>query len=159
MAAIQLAAALGSIVFATAGSDEKCQACVELGAKRASTTGPKISQQVVKEVTAGRGVDVILDMVAGDYLPREIEWLADDGRLVIIALLGGAKGDVGLRRGLRRRLDGHGLDAAAAPGRSSRRRSRARLREVVWPLIESGRVKPMLFQHLSAGATPPTRIG
>lgn len=145
VAAIQLATALGSTVFATAGSDEKCQACVELGAKRAINYRTEDFAEVIKTETNGRGVDVILDMVAGDYLPREIASLADDGRLVFIALLGGAKATLDLSAVLRRRL--------TVTGSTLRPRSVAfkeaiakRLREVVWPLIESGRVKPMLFR-------------
>ncbi|MGZ8993930.1 MAG: NAD(P)H-quinone oxidoreductase [Burkholderiaceae bacterium] len=145
VAAIQLAAALGSTVFATAGSDEKCKACVELGAKRAINYRTEDFAEVIKAETDGRGVDVILDMVAGDYLTREIASLADDGRLVFIALLGGAKATLDMGTVLRRRL--------TVTGSTLRPRSVAfkeaiarRLREVVWPLIESGRVKPMLFR-------------
>lgn len=145
VAAIQLAAALGSTVFATAGSDEKCQACVDLGAKRAINYRTEDFAEVIKVDTNSRGVDVILDMVAGDYLPREIASLADDGRLVFIALLGGSKATLDMSAVLRRRL--------TVTGSTLRPRSVAfkeaiakRLREVVWPLIESGRVKPMLFR-------------
>ena len=145
VAAIQLATALGSTVFATAGSDEKCQACLELGAKRAINYRTEDFAEVIKVETNGRGVDVILDMVAGDYLPREIASLADDGRLVFIALLGGSKATLDLNAVLRRRL--------TVTGSTLRPRSVAfkeaiakRLREMVWPLIESGRVKPMLFR-------------
>jgi len=145
VAAIQLATALGSTVFATAGSDEKCQACVDLGAKRAINYRTEDFAEVIKAETNGRGVDVILDMVAGDYLPREIASLADDGRLVFIALLGGSKATLDMSAVLRRRL--------TVTGSTLRPRSVAfkeaiarRLREVVWPLIESGRVKPMLFR-------------
>jgi len=145
VAAIQLAAALGSTVFATAGSDQKCEACVALGAKRAINYRTEDFAEVIKAETNGRGVDVILDMVAGDYLPREIASLADDGRLVFIALLSGAKGTLDMSAVLRRRL--------TVTGSTLRPRSVAfkgaiakRLREVVWPLIESGRIKPMLFR-------------
>ena len=145
VAAIQLAAALGNTVYATAGSDEKCQACVELGAKRAINYRTEDFVEVLKEETGGRGVDVILDMVGGDYLPREVQSLADDGRLVFIALLGGSKAQLDLNAVLRRRL--------TITGSTLRPRSIAfkaaiaqRLREVVWPLIESGRIKPVLFR-------------
>ena len=145
VAAIQLAAALGSTVYATAGSDEKCQACVGLGAKRAINYRTEDFVEVLRGETAGRGVDVILDMVAGDYLPREVQSLADDGRLVFIALLGGSKAQLDLNAVLRRRL--------TITGSTLRPRSVAfkgaiakRLREVVWPLIESGRIKPVLFR-------------
>jgi len=102
--AIQLAHALGNKVLATAGSDEKCRACVELGAARAINYRTEDFVAEAKEYTGDRGVDVILDMVAGDYVPREMQCLADDGRLVIIALLGGAKANVDLNAVLRRRL-------------------------------------------------------
>jgi len=145
VAAIQLAAALGNTVYATAGTEEKCQACVELGAKRAINYRTEDFVEVLKTETAGRGVDVILDMVAGDYLPREVQSLADDGRLVFIALLGGSKAQLDLNAVLRRRL--------TITGSTLRPRSVAfkaaiakRLREVVWPLIESGRINPVLFR-------------
>ncbi|HVE90537.1 MAG TPA: NAD(P)H-quinone oxidoreductase [Burkholderiaceae bacterium] len=145
VAAIQLAAALGNTVYATAGSDEKCAACVELGAKRAINYRAEDFVAVLKQETAGRGVDVILDMVAGDYLAREIESLADDGRLVFIALLGGSKAQLDMSAVLRRRL--------TVTGSTLRPRSVAfkaaiakQLREVVWPLIEAGRIKPVLFR-------------
>ena len=145
VAAIQLAAALGNTVYATAGSDEKCKACTDLGAKRAINYRTEDFVAVLKQETAGRGVDVILDMVAGDYLPREIESLADDGRLVFIALLGGSKALLDLSAVLRRRL--------TVTGSTLRPRSVAfkaaiakRLREVVWPLIDTGRIKPVLFR-------------
>ena len=145
VAAIQLAAVLGNTVYATAGTDEKCQACVELGAKRAINYRTEDFVEVLKVETAGRGVDVILDMVAGDYLPREVQSLADDGRLVFIALLGGAKAQLDLNAVLRRRL--------TITGSTLRPRSVAfkaaiakRLREVVWPLIETGRINPVLFR-------------
>lgn len=145
VAAIQLAAALGHVVYATAGSDDKCKACVSLGAARCINYRTEDFVAVIRKATDGRGVDVILDMVAGDYLPREIECLADDGRLVIIALLGGAKAALDLSAVLRRRL--------TVTGSTLRPRSvdfkatiAKRLREVVWPLIESGRIKPVLFR-------------
>ena len=145
VAAIQLAHAMGNTVYATAGSDEKCRACVELGAERAINYRTEDFVAVIREVTAGRGVDVILDMVGGDYLPRQIECLADDGRLAIIALLGGSKAQLDLAALLRRRL--------TVTGSTLRPRSVAfkaaiaqRLRTVVWPLIEAGRIKPMLFR-------------
>ncbi|HSQ10239.1 MAG TPA: NAD(P)H-quinone oxidoreductase [Burkholderiaceae bacterium] len=141
--AIQLAAALGHAVFGTAGSDDKARACEELGARRGINYRTEDFAAVVKEETAGRGVDVILDMVAGDYVPREVGCLADDGRLVIIALQGGALASLDLAAVLRRRL--------TITGSTLRPRSVAfkaaiaeRLRAVVWPLIEAGRIKPIV---------------
>src|SRR5690606_24898441 len=92
--AIQLAAALGHRVFATAGSSEKCRACEQLGAERGINYRSEDFALVVKELTGGKGVDVILDMVAGDYIPREIDCLADDGRIALLALLGGARAEI-----------------------------------------------------------------
>ena len=102
--AIQLATAMGHRVFATAGSDDKCRACESLGAEKGINYRTEDFVEVVKAATGGKGVDVVLDMVAGDYLPREVSCLADDGRIVIIALLGGAKATVNLGDVLRRRL-------------------------------------------------------
>lgn len=145
VAAIQIAAALGHTVLATAGSDDKCRACETLGARRAINYRSEDFVAVVREVTGARGVDVILDMVAGDYVPREIECLADDGRLVIIALLGGAKATVDLGAILRRRLVLTGSTLRPRPVEFKAAIAK-KLRATVWPLIESGRVKPMLFR-------------
>jgi NADPH2:quinone reductase len=134
VAAIQLARALGNPVLATAGSDEKCRACVELGAARAINYRTEDFSAVAREFTGGRGVDVILDMVAGDYLARELQCLADDGRLVIIALLGGARAEVDLAAILRRRLVITGSTLRPRPVEFKGAIAR-RLRSVVWPLI------------------------
>ncbi len=143
--AIQLAHALGNTVLATAGSEEKCRACVELGAVRAINYKTEDFAAVAKELTGGRGVDVILDMVAGDYVPRELQCLADDGRLVIIALLGGAKATVDLNAVLRRRLVITGSTLRPRPVDFKAAIAR-KLRSVVWPLIETGRIRPVLFR-------------
>jgi NADPH2:quinone reductase len=148
--AIQLARALGNEVLATAGSEEKCRACVELGATRAINYRNEDFAQVAKEFTGGRGVDVILDMVAGDYVPREIQCLADDGRLVIIALLGGARVDVDLNAVLRRRLVITGSTLRPRPVEFKGAIAR-KLRAVVWPLIEAGRIRPVLFRTFPLG--------
>jgi len=145
VAAIQLAHAMGNTVYATAGNDDKCRACVELGATRAINYRTEDFAEVIKQVSGGRGVDVILDMVAGDYLPREVACLADDGRLVIIALLGGSKAMLDMSALLRRRLT---VTASTLRPRAVGFKGAIaqRLRAVVWPLIEAGRVKPMLFR-------------
>jgi NADPH:quinone reductase len=143
--AIQLAQALGSKVLATAGTEEKCRACVELGAARAINYRTEDFVAVAREFTGGRGVDVILDMVAGDYVPRELQCLADDGRLVIIALLGGAKASVDLSAVLRRRLVITGSTLRPRPVEFKGAIAR-KLHEVVWPLIEAGRIRPVLFR-------------
>ena len=143
--AIQLAAALGHRVFATAGSDEKCRACEELGAERAINYRDEDFAEVVKSVTGGKGADVILDMVAGDYIPREITCLADDGRLVIIALLGGAKATVDLSQVLRRRLTITGSTLRPRPV-AFKAAIAANLRKHVWPLLESRKIKPVIYK-------------
>ncbi len=144
--AIQIASALGHRVFATAGSDEKCRACEKLGAERAINYRTEDFAEAAKQVTGGKGVDVILDMVGGPYLPREIDCLADDGRLVVIALLGGAKGTVDLGQVLRRRLTITGSTLRPRPI-TFKADIAAKLREHVWPLLESGRVKPVIYRN------------
>jgi NADPH2:quinone reductase len=143
--AIQIAKALGHRVFATAGSDEKCRACEALGAERGINYRTEDFVEVVKAATGGKGVDVILDMVAGDYVPREINCLADDGRLVIIALLGGAKATIDLGQILRRRLTVTGSTLRPRPV-AFKAAIVAKLRERVWPLLESGKIKPVIHQ-------------
>ena len=145
VAAIQLASALGHRVFATAGSDEKARACEALGAERGINYRTEDFVAVVKELTGGKGVDVILDMVGGDYLPREIACLADDGRIGLIAVQGGTKAELDLGTLLRRRLTVTGstlrprsVDFKAAIARH--------LRETVWPLIEAGKIKPVIYK-------------
>lgn len=143
--AIQIATALGHRVFATAGSADKCRACEALGAERAINYKTEDFAAVVKELTNGKGVDVILDMVGGDYLPREIDCLADDGRIAIIALLGGAKANVDLGQVLRRRLTITGSTLRPRPVAFKEKIARE-LRERVWPLLASGRIKPVIHQ-------------
>ncbi|UIN23158.1 NAD(P)H-quinone oxidoreductase [Herbaspirillum frisingense] len=144
--AIQIARALGHRVFATAGSAEKCRACEELGAERAINYKTEDFESVVKELTGGRGVDVILDMVGGDYLPREIKALADDGRLVFIAQLGGAKGQLDMGQVMRRRLTITGSTLRPRPV-TFKAAIAANLRQHVWPLIEAGKIKPVIHQR------------
>ncbi len=143
--AIQLATALGHRVFATAGSDEKCRACEALGAERGINYRTEDFVEIVKAATNGRGVDVILDMVGGDYVPREIQALADDGRLVLIALLGGAKAQVNLGQILLRRLTITGSTLRPRPV-AFKAAIAEQLREKVWPLLEAGRIKPVIFK-------------
>ena len=143
--AIQLAKALGHTVYATAGSDEKCRACEDLGADRAINYKTEDFVEVVKTATGGRGVDVILDMVGGDYVPREIACLADDGRLVFIALLGGGKATVPLGQILMRRLTLTGSTLRPRPV-AFKAAIAARLREHVWPLLDAGKVKPVIYK-------------
>ena len=149
VAAIQIAHALGFRVFATAGSAEKCRACEQLGAERAINYKSEDFVEVVKALTNDRGVDVVLDMVAGGYVPRELSALADGGRLVIIALLGGAKAEVNLSEVLRRRLTITGSTLRARPV-DFKAKIAAQLKERVWPLIEAGRIKPVVYRVLPA---------
>ncbi len=146
--AIQIASALGHRVFATAGSEEKCRACEALGAERAINYRNEDFVEVVKAATGGRGVDVILDMVAGSYVEREIDCLADDGRLALIALLGGSKATVDFGQVLRRRLTITGSTLRPRPV-TFKAAIAARLRETVWPLLESGRIKPVIYKTFS----------
>ena len=145
VAAIQMVKAFGNKVFATAGSADKCAACVKLGADRAINYKTEDFVAAVKEATAGRGVNVILDMVGGDYIDRELKSLADDGRIVIIAFLGGAKATLSLNDILRRRLTVTG--SALRPRSVEFKAAIAKnLREKVWPLIEAGKIKPIIYE-------------
>ncbi len=144
--AIQIARALGHRVFATAGRANKCRACEELGAERAINYKTEDFEAVVKELTGGKGVDVILDMVGGDYLPREIKSLADDGRLVFIAQLGGSKGELDMGQVMRRRLTITGSTLRPRPI-AFKAAIAANLRQHVWPLIEAGKIKPVIHHR------------
>ena len=142
--AIPLAAALGaSAVFATAGSAEKAAACEKLGARRGINYREEDFVAVVKELTGGKGVDVILDMVGGPYFARNLDVLAPDGRLVQIAFLQGAKVEVDLRPVMMKRLTVTGSTLRARPV-EAKARIAAALREKVWPLLESGAVRPLV---------------
>ncbi len=143
--AIQMARALGHRVFATAGSDDKCRACESLGAERGINYRSEDFAEVVKAATGGKGADVILDMVAGDYVAREIDCLADDGRLVVIALLGGATGKIDFGHIMRRRLTITGSTLRPRPV-EFKQMVADKLRQRIWPLIESGQIKPVIFQ-------------
>lgn len=150
--AIQLAKAAGAHVIATAGSDEKCAACLRLGADHAINYRAADFSQEALRLTEGRGVDVILDMVAGDYVRREVECLAEDGRLVIIAVQGGVKSGFDAGRVLRRRLVITGSTLRPRPVAFKGAIARA-LREHVWPWLEQGRVRPVI--HAQYAALPP----
>jgi NADPH2:quinone reductase len=146
--AIQMAQAFGHKVWATAGSDDKCRACEALGAERGINYKTEDFVEVVKAATNGKGVDVIIDMVAGDYVGREISCLADDGRLVIIALLGGASGKVDFGQILRRRLTITGSTLRPRPV-AFKQMIADKLHQKVWPLIETGKIKPVIFKTFS----------
>jgi NADPH2:quinone reductase len=143
--AIQLASAFGHNVYATAGSDDKCRACEALGAKLGINYRTADFVDIVKKNTGGRGVDVILDMVGGDYVPREISCLADDGRLALIAFLGGAKATVDLGQVLRRRLTitGSTLRPRSVEFKAAIAQN---LKEKVWPLLEVKRIKSVIYR-------------
>jgi NADPH2:quinone reductase len=143
--AIQLAKALGHRVFATAGSADKCRACEDLGAERAINYKTEDFAPIVKELTGGKGADVVLDMVGGDYVAREIACLADDGRIVVIALLGGAKANVDLGQVLRRRLTITGSTLRPRPVAFKAQIARE-LRARVWPLLAAGQIKPVIYK-------------
>jgi NADPH2:quinone reductase len=143
VAAIQLAAALGHTVFATAGSADKCRFCESLGARRAIDYKSEDFVAEIARETGGRGVDVVLDMVGGSYVPRNLQVLATEGRLVIIATQGGAKGEVDVLRIMLQRLV---ITGSTLRPRSVefKRAIRDQLREKVWPLIAAGRVRPIV---------------
>jgi NADPH2:quinone reductase len=146
--AIQMATALGHRVFVTAGTDDKCRACESLGAERGINYRSEDFVEVVKSLTGGKGANVILDMVAGPYVNRELQCLADDGRLVIIALLGGASGEINFGEVLRRRLVITGSTLRPRPV-TFKRHIAQQLRTQVWPLLESGRIKPVIYKTFS----------
>lgn len=143
--AIQLAVARGARVFATAGSDEKCRACEALGAERAINYRKEDFVAAIKEATAGRGVDLVLDIIGGEYFPRNLAVLAVDGRLVQIGVQGGGAATIELIQVLRRRLT---ITGSTLRPRSVEEKGEiaAALRKEVWPLLESGRVKPIIYR-------------
>lgn len=147
--AIQMAKSLGHRVFVTAGSAEKCAACVQLGADRAIHYKAEDFVEVVKSLTQGKGVDVILDMVGGSYIPRELRCLADDGRLSIIAFLGGSRAEVDFNDVLRRRLT---ITGSTLRPRTIAFKSgiAATLEQRIWPLIEAGRIRPVIHSRFPA---------
>ena len=143
--AIQLAVARGAIVFVTAGSDEKCRACHALGAAQAINYRTHDFVDVVREVTGGRGVDLILDIMGGSYVPRNLAALATDGRLVQIGLLESESTTIDLRRILGRRLTITGSTLRPRPV-EEKGAIAAALRREVWPLLDGGDVKPIVYR-------------
>lgn len=143
VAAIQLAAALGNTVFATAGSADKCRFCESLGARRAIDYKSEDFVAEIARQTGGRGVDVVFDMVGGSYVPSNLQVLATQGRLVIIATQGGVKGEIDVLRIMLQRLV---ITGSTLRPRSVefKRAIRDQLREQVWPLIAAGRVRPIV---------------
>ncbi|ABG30703.1 NAD(P)H-quinone oxidoreductase [Roseobacter denitrificans] len=154
--AIQLAHAFGARVFATAGSDEKCAACVELGAERAINYR---DDDFVAAMRAEGGANVILDMVGGDYIPRNFKALADDGRLVQIAFLGGPKVEVNFAPLMTRRLTMTG--STLRPQSDLAKAEIAQeLRDTVWPMLSAGTIGPVMDQEfpLKEAAAAHTRM-
>ncbi|GEO39573.1 NAD(P)H quinone oxidoreductase [Skermanella aerolata] len=143
--AIQLAKAFGSRVFTTAGSADKCEACERLGADRAINYKTEDYGAVIKELTGKKGVDVVLDMVGGDYVQRDIDIMAPDGRRVSIAFLGGPKVTLNLTKVMVNRLTLTGSTLRPRPVAYKGQIAQA-LRERVWPLLETGKVKPLIFK-------------
>jgi NADPH2:quinone reductase len=148
--AIQMARALGAQVFATAGSDDKCRACVEIGADAAINYKTQDFAEEAKKLTGGKGVNVILDMVAGGYVAREVECLAEDGRIAIIAVQGGTKAEFNAGLVLRRRLLITGSTLRPRPV-AFKSAIAASLKARVWPLLEKGAIKPIIHSTFPAG--------
>jgi NADPH2:quinone reductase len=147
--AIQIAKALGARVLVTAGSDEKCAACVALGADHAINYKTSDFAEEARKLTKGQGVNVILDMVGGSYVAREVECLAEDGRLVIIAVQGGIKAEFNAGLVLRRRLTITGSTLRPRSLEFKTAMAMA-LKEKVWPLIASGAIKPVIHSTFAA---------
>ncbi len=148
--AIQIAKAMGATVMVTAGSDEKCAACLALGADHAINYKATDFAVEVKRLTDGKGVNVILDMVAGSYVAREVDCLAEDGRLVIIAVQGGIKAEMNAGLVLRKRLTITGSTLRPRSLEFKTAIAKA-LREKVWPLLASGAIKPVIHSTFAAG--------
>ena len=146
--AIQLCSALGFDVLTTAGTDEKCQICEELGATKSINYRTEEFSALVKSITNQKGVDVILDMVAGDYLQRNLECLADDGRLVIIAFLGGVNTTINMTDILRRRLTVTG-STLRPRSEEFKQKIAVNLLKYVWPLFENKEIKPLIYRSFA----------
>ncbi|MBN9083333.1 MAG: NAD(P)H-quinone oxidoreductase [Rhizobiales bacterium 62-17] len=142
--AIMLAVAKGATVYATAGSDDKCATCVKLGATRAINYRTEDFVQVMKDATGGKGVDVVLDIIGGDYIPRNLQVLAQEGRLVQIAFLGGVRSvtvDFGQIMMKRLTVTGSTLRPQSVPQKA---KIAAELAEHVWPLLNAGTIRPLV---------------
>ena len=143
--AIQLAKAFGATVFATAGSDAKCQACLDLGADHAINYQTQDYVKTIREITSKRGVDLILDMVGGDYIDRNYVVAAEDGRIVQIAFLNGPISEANFARLMTKRLTHTGSTLRPRTD-EVKAQIAAELEDHVWPLIEAGTVKPVMDQ-------------
>ncbi|MDP2820033.1 MAG: NAD(P)H-quinone oxidoreductase [Polaromonas sp.] len=147
--AIQIAKAMGATVIVTAGSDDKCAACLKLGADHAINYKTADFAEEVKTLTAGKGVNVILDMVAGSYVAREIGCLAEDGRLVVIAVQGGTKAEFNAGLVLRKRLTITGSTLRPRSVEFKTAIAQA-LNDKVWPLLATGSIKPVIHGTFAA---------
>jgi NADPH2:quinone reductase len=145
--AVQLASALGHAVYATVGSDERARAVEALGAAKGINYKTQDFVEEVNALTQKKGVNVILDMVAGDYIGRELKCLADDGRIVLIATLGGGKSTFNSAELMRRRLTITGSTLRPRPVAFKAAIARA-LQQQVWPLLSAGKIKPVIFKTL-----------
>ena len=143
--AVQLASALGHVVYATVGSDERARAVEILGAAKGINYKTQDFVEEVKKATDGKGVNVILDMVTGAYVQREIDCLADDGRIVIIAIQGGSKAEVSTNQILRRRLTITGSTLRPRPV-SFKKQIAQQLHARIWPLLDAGKLKPVIYE-------------
>jgi len=143
ISAIQLATALGCTVYTTAGSDEKVRFCEQLGAVRAINYKSQDFVSEIAALTAGQGVDVVLDMIGGSYLPRNLQVLAPEGRLVMIATQGGVKGEVDVLRIMQYRLVVTGSTLRPRP-LEFKKQIKAKLLQQVWPLLAGGRIRPIV---------------
>ncbi len=157
--AIQLARAFGARVFTTVGSEAKAEACRELGAELAITYRDTDFVAAVREATSGRGVDLILDMVGGDYLPRDVRALAPDGRLVMIAQQAGAKAELNFAQVMVKRLTITG-STLRPQSVEAKARIAADLRREIWPLLDAGRIAPVIDRTfpLEAAAEAHARL-
>ncbi len=147
--AIQLAKAFGCVVIVTAGTDEKCRACVALGADHGINYRTQDFVAETQRLTGGKGANVVLDMVGGDYIERELQCMADDGRLALIAVQGGTASRIDAGLVLRKRLAITGSTLRPRPVAYKTQLARE-LRERVWPLLAAGRIKPVIHQVFPA---------
>ncbi|WP_339779524.1 NAD(P)H-quinone oxidoreductase [uncultured Thalassospira sp.] len=146
--AIQMAKAIGATVIATAGSTNKCQACRDLGADHVINYRTQDFVSVVMEATQDKGANVILDMVAGDYIGRDFQCAAQDGHIAVIAFLGGPKAETNFLPLLKKRLTLTGSTLRAQPV-AAKAAIATRLRETIWPLIEAGKIKPVIYSEVA----------
>ncbi|RYU90164.1 NAD(P)H-quinone oxidoreductase [Mucilaginibacter terrigena] len=149
VAAIQMATALGSTVYVTAGSEEKCRFCEELGATKAINYNHEDFSEAIDKLTGGKGIDVILDMIGGDYTVLNIKSLATEGRLVLINTMKGKNAEVDLSAVMRKRIS---ITGSTLRGRDAEFKSviAKNLEKHIWPLLASGKIKPVIYKIFAA---------